>query len=463
MSTNQLQDSPKFEIRSAEGLGSPEGGVRRAEGSPEVAGQLPTQRTELPLSELRTSNSDFASVPHSALRTSNSGLVRFRLPLIAAILAVPVIGGITYLTTGANAAGSAHNEPAPPPPAPRVTVSPVEERTITETRELLGRVDARETVEIRPRVSGHIQEVRLQAGQLVKQGDVLFVIDPRWHKAQYDLSKAAVEGAKVRVRIAEREARRAEDLLKNRAISVEESDVRTSKLEETRAELLAAEATLDSARLDLEHTEVRAPISGRVSRAYITAGNLVSGAPGGATLLTTVVSDGDMYVYADVDEATLLTYSRLDREGRISKVNGHIPVEMQLSDETGFIHRGYVESADNRVDPGTSSLVLRMVFPNPEGKLVAGLPARVRLPVSAPQSTLLITERAIGTNQSQKYVMTVDSQEKVNQRTVKLGPIVNGKRIIRDGLQAGDRVIVNGLQRVTAGMVVDAEAPVAMK
>jgi RND family efflux transporter MFP subunit len=391
-----------------------------------------------------------------------------KTPWIAAGVAVAVIGGLTYLTageTGAPEGDSSSSAAAAPatPPAPRVTVSTVEERTVTETRELLGRVDARETVEIRPRVSGHIQEVKLQAGQLVKQGDVLFTIDPRWYQAAHDQAKAAVEGAKVRVRIAERDARRADDLLKSRAISVEEADTRTSKLEETRAELQAAEATLSSARLDLEYTKVRAPISGRVSRAYVTAGNLISGAPSGGTVLTTIVSDGDMYVYADVDEATLLTYSRLDREGRLRKENGRIPVEMQLSDETGFTHRGYVESADNRVDPGTSSLVLRMVFPNPEGKLVAGLPARVRLPVSAPQATLLITERAIGTNQSQKYVFTVDNTEKVNQRPVKLGPVINGQRVIRDGLQPGDRVIVNGLQRVTAGMVVNAESSVAMK
>ncbi|QIF05496.1 efflux RND transporter periplasmic adaptor subunit [Roseimicrobium sp. ORNL1] len=405
-----------------------------------------------------------ASAPRS-VPTSTSK----KTPWIAAGVAVAVIGGLTYLTAGETSthegSSSSAKEAAAPatPPAPRVTVSTVEERTVTETRELLGRVDARETVEVRPRVSGHIQEVKLQAGQLVKQGEVLFTIDPRWYQAQYDLAKAAVDGAKVRVRIAERDARRADDLLKSRAISVEEADTRTSKLEETRAELAAAEATLSSARLDLEYTEVRAPISGRVSRAYVTAGNLISGAPSGGTVLTTIVSDGDMYVYADVDEATLLSYSRLDREGRLRKENGRIPVEMQLSDETGYVHRGYVESSDNRVDPGTSSLVLRMVFPNPEGKLVAGLPARVRLPVSAPQPTLLITERAIGTNQSQKYVFTVDNTEKVNQRPVKLGPVINGQRVIRDGLQPGDRVIVNGLQRVTAGMVVNAESSVAMK
>ena len=407
----------------------------------------------------RLTNPETAVLPAS--------IKHYRLPVILASAALMGVGALAWFTTGAKAAGDGHEAASAPaaPPAPRVTVAAVEQRTVTEHRELLGRVDSRETVEVRARVSGHLQEMRLQAGQLVKQGEVLFVIDPRWHRAQFDLATAAVQGAKVRVRIADREAQRAQDLLKSRAISVEEADLRTSRLEEARAGLLAAEASLDTARLDLEYTEVRAPISGRVSRAYVTPGNLVSGAPGGATLLTTIVSDGDVYVYADVDEATLLTFNRLGREKSMAMESGRVPVEMQLSDETGFTHRGYVESADNRVEPGTSSLVLRMVFPNGDGKLVPGLPARVRLPVSAPLPTLLITERAIGTNQSQKFVYTVDATEKVNQRTVKLGPVVNGKRVIREGLHPGERVIVNGLQRVTPGVLVEArdESAVAMK
>lgn len=352
--------------------------------------------------------------------------------------------------------------PVAVPAGPKVTVAPVEQRIVTEHRELLGRVEAVESVELRPRVSGHIDEVRLQAGQLVNKGDVLFTIDPRWYRAQFDLATAQAQSARVRVSIAEREAKRSDDLLKERAISVEEADTRSSRLAEARADLLAAEAALASARLDLEHTEVRSPITGRVSRAYVTAGNLVSGAPGAATLLTSIVSTGEVYVYADVDEATVLAFNRLQSAGRLATNSaGLVPVEMALSDETGFPHRGVIESSDNRLDPGTGSLVLRMIFTNTNGQLVPGLSARVRLPVSAPEPTLFISERAIGTDQSQKFVLTVDAANTVAYRTVKLGSIIDGQRAIREGLAPGDRVIVNGLQRVRPGMTVVAEtAPV---
>jgi RND family efflux transporter MFP subunit len=331
----------------------------------------------------------------------------------------------------------------------KVTVAPVEQQTLAEHRELIGRVDARETVEIRPRVPGHIDDVRFQAGSVVEKGDVLFVIDPRHYRAQVDLAAAAVERAKVRVGIAESEAKRTGQLLATRAVSVEESDTRNSRLAEARTDLAAAEATLVTAKLDLEHTEVRAPIHGKVSRALVTGGNLVSS----ENLLTTVVSTGDVYVYADVDENTALTFDRLRREKKIG--DGKIAVEMQVGDENDYPHKGFIESADNRVDPTTGTLVYRMVFRNEDESLVPGLYARIRLPISAPAPALLVSERSIGTNQSQKFVLTVTSDNTVAYRTVKLGPVLQGKRVIREGIEPGDRVIVNGLQRVTAGMIVD--------
>ena len=390
--------------------------------------------------------------------------VRGSLALLLLTL-LAIAGGVYYFGAHAQAAGGSEPEgAAPAPPAPKVTVAPVEERTVTDHRELLGRVDAMETVEIRPRVSGHIEEVKLQSGQSVRKGDLLFVIDPRWYKAQFDLATAGVERAKVRVRIAERDLRRSNELLASRAISVEEADTRSSNLDAAKAELLAAEATLDTARLDLDYTQVRAPISGRVSRAYVTAGNLVSGAPGGATLLASIVSEGQVYVYADVDEASYLTINKLTREKRLATENGLVPVDMQLTDEAGYPHRGFVESADNRLDPGTGSVVLRMVFANEDGKLVPGLAARIRIPVSAAQPALMISERAIGTNQSQKFVLTVNHDNVVALKSVKLGSLINGKRVIREGLLPSDRVIVNGTQRVSAGMTVNPEtAAVAMK
>jgi RND family efflux transporter MFP subunit len=308
-------------------------------------------------------------------------------------------------------------------------------------------VEATETVELRARVSGHLDSVHFQAGQLVKEGDLLFTIDPRWYRAQFDLATA-------RAAVADREAKRADELQAAQAISTEEAEARRARADEARAELTTA-------RLDLEHTEVRSPIAGRISRALITEGNLVSGTPSDATLLATIVSVGEAYVYADIDEATLLKFNRLARENRLAATDGRIPVELGLADETGYPRHGFIESSDNRVNPDTGTLTLRMVFPNADEALVPGLFARVRVPVGAPQPTLLVSERAIETDQSQKFVLVVGADRIASYRTVTVGGAVEGKRIILDGLHSGDRVIVNGLQRVRPGMAVDPENAVA--
>lgn len=343
------------------------------------------------------------------------------------------------------------------PPPPKVTVAPVEEKLVTEYEELLGRVDAAETVELRARVSGHLEAVRFQAGQLVKQGDVLFTIDARWHRAQLNLARAQAEQARARADVSEREAKRAADLLAAAAISSEEAEARRSRAIEARAAVASAEAALATATLDFEHTEVRAPIAGRVSRAFVTPGNLISGATGNATLLTTIVSQGDAFVYADLDESTLLKFNRLVRENRLATENGRVQVELQLADETDFPRRGYIESADNRLTASTGSLMLRLVFPNPDGALIPGLFARVRVPISAPQPALLISDRAVGTDQSQKFVFAIGANNTVVYRTVKLGGTIDGKRIVRTGLQPGEQIVVNGLQRVRPGMQVAPE------
>lgn len=366
-------------------------------------------------------------------------------------------GAADYTVTHATAAEGSNKVPVAGPPAPKITVAPVEEKVVTEYQELTGHVDAVETVELRARVSGHIDAVQFQAGQLVQKNDLLFRIDPRWYRAQFDLATAQADQARAHAEIAEREAKRAAELLAASAISNEEAESRRSRAVEAKAALATAEAALATARLDLEHTEVRAPIAGRISRALVTPGNLVSGSPGNATLLTTIVSVGDAYVYADLDEAAALRFNRLLRENRIALDQGRVPVEMQLDDETGYPRRGYIESLDNRLNPSTGSLVLRMVFSNGDQALTPGLFARVRLPISAPRPTLLISERAVGTDQSQKFVLAIGENNTVVYRPVKLGSVVEGKRIVRDGLRPGDQIVVNGLQRIRPGMTVSPE------
>ena len=346
---------------------------------------------------------------------------------------------------------------APPqtPPPTAVTVAPVQQQEIVEWEDFTGRTEAVERVDVRPRVSGYIQKVRFQSGQLVKKGDVLFEIDPRWQKAEFDRRAAEYEQARVRLAAAEREAKRTKELLANKAISTEEGEQREAKFQEAKAGLLAAEATRDSVKLDLEYMEVRSPIDGRVSRALVTEGNYVSGMAGSGTLLTTIVSVDPVHVYADVDENALLKFNSLARANKLtSNEQGKVPVELQLADEDGYPHIGYIESFDNRVDASSGSILLRAVFSNTDGRIVPGLFAHIRIPASEKYSAILIDERAIGTDQAQKFVLTLSATNTVEYRAVKLGSIVNGKRIVREGLAQGEQIVVNGLARVRPGMPV---------
>ncbi len=293
---------------------------------------------------------------------------------------------------------------------------------------------------------------------MVKKGDVLFVIDPRPNQAVFDQRQAVFDQAKS-------EAERTDKLLKNDAISVEEAGARKARYEE-------AKANLDAARLDLEYTEVRSPIDGRVSRALLTEGNYVSGVAGSASQLTSVVSVDPVYVYANVDEDALLKFNRLVSEKKLGDENGgKIPVEMELADETNFPHQGQIESFDNRLDPDTGSILVRALFQNDNGRIVPGLFARIRIPLSEKHDAVLVDERAISTDQANKFVLTLTSTNTVAYQPVQLGPLIDGKRVIRSGLEAGDKIVVNGLQRVRPGSPVTPEietaaqkpAPVAQK
>jgi RND family efflux transporter MFP subunit len=352
-------------------------------------------------------------------------------------------GALAILLTGCSRQVSQQG-----PPAAAVTVAPVEQKEIVEWSEFTGRTEPVDSVEIRPRTSGYIQEVRFQSGQMVKKGDVLFVIDPRWNQAVFDQRQAEYDQAKS-------ENDRTAKLLANNAISAEEAEGRKARYEE-------AKAALDSARLDLEYTEVRAPIDGRVSRALLTEGNYVSGNAGSASLLTTVVSVNPVYVNADIDEDSLLKFNELVYSKKLGTTDdGKIPVELELADEDNFPHQGYIESFDNKLDPDTGSILLRAVFPNDDGRIVPGLFARIRIPLSERHNALLIDERSIGTDQANKFVLTLTPTNTVQYQAVELGPLVDGKRVVRSGLEAGEKIVVNGLARVRPGMSVTPQDEVA--
>jgi multidrug efflux system membrane fusion protein len=329
-------------------------------------------------------------------------------------------------------------------------------RNVVESDEYTGRLEAVETVDVRARVSGYLQSMHFTDGALVKKGALLFVIDPRPYQAELNRAKAALEQAIARYERTQKDFARAQQLVKSRAISAEEVDTRAADQREAQESVQAARAAVEAARLNVEFTQVKAPISGRISREFVTEGNLINGGAAESTLLTRIVSPDPIYGYFDVDERSFLKYSRLWRNGTRSiarEVN--IPVDLALGDETGFPHRGHLDFIDNRLDPNTGTMTARAVFSNPELTLVPGLFARIRLPGSSRYEALLIPDEAIGSDQTQRFAFVVNDQNTVEYRKVELGPMIDGLRVIRDGLKPEDWVIVNGVQRVRTGATVD--------
>lgn len=346
------------------------------------------------------------------------------------------------------------------PPA-TVTVATVESRNLVEWEEFTGRVEAKEMVDLRPRVSGYITEVHFQAGALVKKDEILFTIDQRPFQTRLRAAKAEVTRAEANAQAAKREFDRVKALLAAKAIAPEQAETRESMYLQGEAALEAARAAEHSAEIEMEHTEVRAPIAGRISRAITTQGNFVTA---GSTLLTTIVTVDPVYVYTDIDENSLLKLQALQREKKLfTDKEGRVPVEAQLSNETAFGHKGHIESFDNRLDAGTGSMILRCEFSNAGGLLTPGLFTRVRIPMTAEYSALLVDEKSILTDQANKYVLGVDDKSLSVYKPVVIGPSIDGKRIIRSGLNPGDRIIINGMARLPQpGMPVQpTEAPAA--
>ena len=294
------------------------------------------------------------------------------------------------------------------PPAP-VTLAPVEQKELVEWEEFTGRVEAVEAVELKPRVSGYITQVHFQAGALVKKGDVLFTIDQRPFETKLRAAKAEVQRAEANAQAMKREFDRVSSLLAAKAIAPEQAETRESMNLQAQAGLEAAKAAEHSAEIEFEHSTVEAPISGRISRTMTTTGNYVTA---GTTLLTTIVTVDPVYVYADIDENSLLKLQALQRDKTtFTNGDGRMPVELQLSNEKDYPHHGHVESFDNRLDAGTGSMVLRAEFDNKDGSLTPGLFARIRLPMTAKYKALLVDEKSILTDQANKYVLGIDESK----------------------------------------------------
>jgi multidrug efflux system membrane fusion protein len=337
---------------------------------------------------------------------------------------------------------------------PQVTVAAVLARDVTEWDEFTGRLEAVNTVSIRPRVSGYVSTVRFVEGALVEKGALLFQIDPRPFQAEVDRLRAELERARATVQRARSERQRAERLSAENAMSAEERERRASFADEAAAQAAAVEAALRAAELNLEFTRVTAPIAGRIGRAIVTPGNLVSSGPGEATLMTTLVSLDPIYAAFDADEQTFLRYANGGGRG----VRAARPIEMALAGDEDFPRDGTLTFLDNQLDPETGTIRGRAVFRNPDGALTPGLFVRLRLSGSGRTRSTLVQDRAVGTDLDKRFVLVVDAQGTVHYRAVTLGPLVDGLRVIRTGLVEGERVIVNGLQRVRPGVKVAVEA-----
>ena len=342
-------------------------------------------------------------------------------------------------------------------PAKVVVAKPIPQR-LTEWDEFTGRLSAVASVEVRARVSGYLESTHFVEGRQVKAGDLLFTIDRRRYAAEVARAQAELNRAQAALELANAEAERAVQLIRTQAISAEEADVKVKGRLGATATLAAVQAQLEQAKLDLDWTKVTAPISGRVGRKLITEGNLVTGGPSGATVLTTIVQLDPIYCYFDVDERSALKYRELSRTGkRTSALYEAIPAQMGLANQEGFPHVGKIDFVDNEINATTGSIKARGVFANADLLMSPGFFARIRIPGSGDYEALLVRDAAIASDQGRPFVYVVGADGKAVARTVVVGPLERGLRIVREGLGPNDRVVVNGLMAVRAGAVVEAE------
>jgi multidrug efflux system membrane fusion protein len=343
------------------------------------------------------------------------------------------------------------------PPPPPVTVASPLQKSITEWDEYTGRFQAVETVEVRARVSGFIDSIRFNEGQMVKEGDLLFVIDQRPYQIALEQAKADVERAKAKLEIASLDVQRATPLVRSQALTEREFDTRKSTERDAGGQVASAEAAVRQAQLNLDWTEVRAPTTGRISDRRVDRGNLITGGQTGATLLTVIVSIDPIHFIFDGAEADFLRYLRLAATGaRPSSRDVQNPVSVRLADEADFTHIGRMDFVDNALNAKTGTIRGRAVFENKNGLLTPGFFGRLRL-FGGERDTLLVPDGAIASDQSRKIVFTVADDGTVGTKLVELGPIVDGLRVVRSGLAPTDRIVIDGLQRARPGQKVKPE------
>jgi membrane fusion protein, multidrug efflux system len=352
---------------------------------------------------------------------------------------LPVIAAAALATTGCSRGDAKAGAPAPPEvDAAQVVVKPV-----GQWDEFSGRIAATDAVEVRPRVSGYIERIAFKEGAEVKAGDLLFVIDPRPYRAAYDSAVAQLARARAAEQLAQENEKRAQALVAAKAISREEFETRRAGSTQSNADVRVAEAAVATAKLNLDFTEVRSPIAGRVGRAMLTLGNL---AQADQSVLTSVVSQDPVYVYFQPDEQAFLRYAELARKGERAKSAN--PVRVGLATDKGYPYTGTVNFINNQVDPATGTINLRAVVPNPDRIFTPGLYARVQLEGSADLTAILIDDKAVMTDQDRKYVYVVGPENKAVRKDVTLGDFADELRIVRSGLDANDKVIVAGLQKI---------------
>ncbi len=330
------------------------------------------------------------------------------------------------------------------------------EKEVNEWDEFTGRLDPVESVEIRPRVSGYITEIHFEAGAIVKKGDLLYVIDPRPYQADFDRASAEVDRMDAQLKLAQIELNRAKELRDKNTISASEFDQKAATYQGSAAAKSSAEATKNSAALNLEFTQIKSPIDGRVSDARITLGNLVQPGAGPESVLTTVVSVDPIYAKVDADENAVLKYVKLSEEGkRVSARTEKIPAWVELGNETNFPHEGYVDFVDNRLDPSTGTVRARVVLKNWNPNLITpGFFVRTRVAGATPYRAALVEDKVISSQQGLKYAFVVKPDNTIERRNLETGALFEGKRIVKSGLKDGEKVVSTRLQLLQAGMKV---------